>query len=88
MGAEKFEVVKNWSKPKIVCNIQIFLSFTNFYWQFIQSFNRIVALITSMLNMTVLSEISTSKILDIDCNKIVKINKSKEFTKKSKISKG
>ena len=35
MEAEKIEVVKDWPEPKSVCNIQVFLGFANFYWQFI-----------------------------------------------------
>ena len=31
MGDKRIEVVKNWLKPKFVCNIQVFLSFANFY---------------------------------------------------------
>ena len=47
--AKKIEIIKDWPKPKVFCNIQVFLSFVNFYWQFIQSFNRIAAPLTSML---------------------------------------
>ena len=35
MEVERIEVVKEWPKPKSVQNIQVFLSFANFYWQFI-----------------------------------------------------
>ena len=52
MEVKKIEVVKNWSKPKLVHDIQIFLGFANFYWRFIQGFSRIVALLTSMLKTT------------------------------------
>ena len=44
MEAKRIEVVKDWAEPKSVCNIQVFLGFANFYWQFIQGFNRIAAL--------------------------------------------
>ena len=47
--AEKIKVVKDWPKPKSVRNIQVFLDFANFYWQFIQSFSKIVAPVTLML---------------------------------------
>ena len=50
--AKRIEVVKNWPEPKSVRNIQVFLDFANFYRQFIQSFSRIVALLTSMLKPT------------------------------------
>ena len=46
---KKIEVIKDWPKPKSVCNIQVFLSFANFYWLFIQGFNKITTLLISML---------------------------------------
>ena len=52
MGAERIKVVKEWPKPKSVQDIPVFLSFANFYWQFIQDFSRIAALLTSMLKTT------------------------------------
>ena len=52
MEAEKIKVVKDWPEHKSVHDIQVFLGFANFYWQFIQGFSRIVALLTSMLKMT------------------------------------
>ena len=35
MKVEQIEVVKKWLKPKLVWDIQVFLGFANFYWQFI-----------------------------------------------------
>ena len=35
MEKERINVVKNWLEPKSVCDIQVFLSFTNFYCHFI-----------------------------------------------------
>ena len=52
MEAKKIKIVKDWLKPKSVRNIQVFLDFANFYWQFIQGFSRIAALFTSMLKTT------------------------------------
>ena len=52
MEAKKIEVVKDWPEPKSVRNIQVFLGFANFYWQFIQGFSRIAAPLTSMLKTT------------------------------------
>ena len=52
MEAKRIQVVKDWPKPKLVCNIQVFLGFANFYWQFIQGFSRIAAPLTSMPKMT------------------------------------
>ena len=56
MEAKKIEVVKDWPKPKLVRNIQIFLEFANFYWQFIQSFSRIATPLTSILKTSGLSD--------------------------------
>ena len=49
--AKRIKVVKDWLDPKSVHNIQIFLGFTNFYRQFLQSFNKIVASFTLMLKI-------------------------------------
>ena len=49
MEDERIEAVKNWPKSKLVWNIQVFISFIDFYWQFIQSFNRIMAPLTWIL---------------------------------------
>ena len=52
MEAKKIEVVKNWLELKLVRNIQILLGFTNFYQQFIQSFNKIAIPLISILKTT------------------------------------
>ena len=52
MEAKRIKVVKDWLESKSVRNIQVFLGFSNFYQQFIQSFNKIAAPFTSMLKMT------------------------------------
>ena len=52
MEVERIEIVKDWLEPKLVYNIQVFLGFTNFYRQFIQSFSKIAASLTSMLKIT------------------------------------
>ena len=49
MEAERIEVVKKWLELKSVQNIEVFLGFVNFYWQFIQGFSNIAVLLTSML---------------------------------------
>ena len=61
MEAEQIEVVRKWPEPKSVQDIQVFLSFANFYWQFIQGFNRIAAPLTSMLKTAAPLKKSTSK---------------------------
>ena len=49
MEVERIKVVKKWPELKSVRDIQVFLGFANFYWQFIQGFSRIAAPLTSML---------------------------------------
>ena len=44
--------MKNWPKPKSVCDIHIFLGFANFYQLFIQGFSKIPTLLTSILKTT------------------------------------
>ena len=61
MEAKKIEVVKEWLEPKSIQDIKVFLGFINFYWQFIQGFNKIAALLTSMLKTAVLPEKLISK---------------------------
>ena len=52
MEDKKIEVVKNWSKSKSMRNIQVFFGFANFYWHFIQGFNKIAGPLTLMLRTT------------------------------------
>ena len=40
---ENIQVVKNWLEPQLVQDIQVFISFANFYQQFIWRFNKIAA---------------------------------------------
>ena len=44
--------MKDWFEPNSICNIQVFLSFANFYQQLIQSFNKIAALFIYILKTT------------------------------------
>ena len=48
MKDKKIEVVKQWLEPKSVQDIQVFLGFANFYWQFIQGLNWIAGSFNSM----------------------------------------
>ncbi len=52
MEEERIEAVKTWLDPQSVRDIQVFLSFANFYKRFIQNFSRIAAPLTSMLQTT------------------------------------
>ena len=58
--AERIKVVKESPEPKSARDIQVFLGFANFYWQFIQGFSRITAPLTSMLKTATLPERLTS----------------------------
>lgn len=48
MEVKKIEALKTWPKLKLINDIQVFLSFANFYRRFIKSCNKIAALLTSM----------------------------------------
>ena len=41
--------MKNPLKKTLIKDIQVFIGFTNFYWRFIQGFNRIATSLTSLL---------------------------------------
>ncbi len=49
---KQIKAVRNWPKPKLVRDIQVFLGFTNFYWQFIQGFSRLAIPLISILKTT------------------------------------
>ena len=62
MEVEKIEIIKDWPEPKSIQNIEVFLCFANFYQQFIQGFNKIVALLTLILKIIKLSnKLASSK---------------------------
>ena len=56
---KKIETVNNWPEPKSVHYILAFLGFANFYWSFIQGFNKIAGPLPSILKTTNLSGSST-----------------------------
>ena len=60
MEEERVEAVKTWPEPQSVRDIQVFLSFANFYRKFIKNFSRIAALLTSMLRIKPSSSSPTS----------------------------
>ena len=68
---ERIEAVKNWPKPTSVKDIQVFISFANFYQRFIQGFSRIAALLTSMLKTTRSFEELALKAFRTGNNKVV-----------------
>ena len=57
--------MKNELEPKFVHNIQVFLSFANFYWRFIQDFSKLVGPLTSMLRISATSIVS---LIDVEGN--------------------
>ncbi len=52
MEEEKIEAVKDWPELQSVLDIQVFLSFPNFYRKFIRNLCGIVATLTLMLRIT------------------------------------
>ncbi len=61
--------IRHLLEPQSVYDIQVFLGFSNFYWQFIQRFSRLAGLLTSILKMT--SAVGTKdKNLEQDSQKI------------------
>ena len=95
MKAKKLEVVKKWLEPKSVQDIQVFLGFANFYWQFIQGLSRIAAPLTSMLKTAApLENLISNKLKFGDGEKGdgiggngIKIAKKSENPKSQKLSK-
>ncbi len=59
MEEERIETVKTWPESQSVRDIWVFLCFVNFYRRFIQNFSKIVAPLTSMLQITVDKALST-----------------------------
>ncbi len=49
MEEKQIKAVRDWPELQSVRDIQVFLGFANFYWQFIQGFSRLDALFISML---------------------------------------
>ena len=99
MEAKRIKVVKEWPEPKSVQDIQVFLGFANFYWQFIQGFSKIAAPLTLMLKTTVSSQVlAADEVLVADevggvkdgselikkCGKLLKTEKLAKSKKMSK----
>lgn len=53
------KAIKSWPEFKSIRDIEIFLEFANFYQCFIQSFVKIVMLVTSMLKTIFFSKIAS-----------------------------
>ena len=81
MEAKGIEVVKEWPKPKLVRDIQVFLGFANFYQQFIQSFSKIAILFTSILKIIVSLQIFVANEV-LAANEISSVESSDESIEK------
>jgi len=46
MDSKKIQIVLDWAMPKMVCDVQCFLSFANFYRMFIKNYSQIAAPLT------------------------------------------
>ena len=68
---EQIKAVKNWPKLTSIRHIQMFIGFANFYQHFIQSFNKIAALLTLILKITGSSKKSAPRVFRAGNNKVV-----------------
>ena len=84
---ERIKAVRNWPEPKLVHDIQVFIGFANFYWQFIWSFSKIAALLTSILKTTGSSDLPQRDNNDEVVEDGGDRNLSKSKSKKSKNAK-
>ena len=99
---KRIKVVKKWFESKLIRDIQVFLGFANFYWRFIQDFNKIATSLTSILKTTILlyvlianEVLAINKIGNIKggdeliekCGKLSKTRKLSKFQKSAKSKK-
>ena len=49
MNSQRIEIIENWSTSKNFHEVQIFLEFVNFYWQFIEAYSQIASSLISLL---------------------------------------
>ena len=49
MNLQRVEIIENWSILKNFHEVQIFLEFANFYWQFIEAYSQIASSLISLL---------------------------------------
>ena len=66
-------MVKNWPKPTLIRDIQVFIGFANFYWCFIWDFSKIVAPLTLLLKATGSSDLAP-KAFRTDDDKVVGVD--------------
>ena len=60
--SEQIEVIRKWPELKLVRDIQVFLSFANFYQQFIQDFSKIAVSLILILKITTSSDLSEPEV--------------------------
>jgi len=60
MSDNKVKIIQNWLKSKKVKDIQFFLGFVNFYYQFIFNYSDIVILLTYLIWKNVLWKFDSS----------------------------
>lgn len=84
------KVLKNWPELTSVSEIQVFISFANFYRRFIWGFSKIASPFISLLKTIELSEKLASKAFKTNDNKILggisasRANKTVKNSSKSK----
>ena len=86
MEVEKIEVVKEWPELKLVWDIQVFLGFANFYWQFIQDFSKMAAPLILMLKTTIPLEKSTPEWLGVGDSEVDRFGVDRNGVKYAKKS--
>ena len=63
---EQNKTLKNQPEPQSMKDIQVFLSFANFHWYFIQSFSKITGPLSLMLQISSTIRSSKNSLLSID----------------------
>lgn len=79
MVEERIEVMKTWSKKKMIKDIQVFFSFTNSYQRFIKALNKITVPPTLILERISRSTITTVRKSDKACNSNIKKDSNDVF---------
>lgn len=74
---KKIEIVKNWPKPKLLQDIEVFIRFTNFYWYFIQRFSKIALLLTFLFKTSI--TVNQSNLIEIDIDSFLSANTKEAF---------
>ncbi len=61
MEDEQIMAIFDWPEFYSICDIQVFLRFSNFYQQFIQEFNKVGIPLTSILKTTLAKSVSKNR---------------------------